>query len=121
MDVVNSAHCFGLLRLPKMSELGRRDLSGFIRCRTNTGDIKYKDKTKEKARIHNKTLGKQMKRKIKSTELNDDLPGKGNERMRNEPEYSSDDFEDDYRLIKKLKKGKISNSEFNEQFCSTIE
>ncbi len=45
MDVVNVAHCYGLVRMPVMREFASLDLSSFVSG--TTVEIPYLDKQKE--------------------------------------------------------------------------
>uniref|UniRef100_A0A915L6V4 ATP-dependent RNA helicase n=1 Tax=Romanomermis culicivorax TaxID=13658 RepID=A0A915L6V4_ROMCU len=103
LDVVQVAHCFGLHRLPKMPELCDRDLSNFKRSTINTSDIKFKDKIMEK---------KQQGTDANATPLSENNAKDDKKRKLDENE----EMKQDYKLIKRLKKGKISKSDFDNEF-----
>lgn len=129
LDVVNLAHSFGLLRLPKMPELKDRDLSGFRKSKINTADIPFKDAKLEKARREKRKLRQQQAEEVKNRKLQKSKPKQQTEDSKvvdDENNVSSatkidrkrfkDDNEtmlEDYKNLKKFKKGKISEKEFD--------
>lgn len=125
MDVVNTAHAFGLLRLPKMPELRGRDLSVFKKCNTNTADIPYLNKKLEKNRqvmlVERRKLNEIEKSK-KSNKEKDMKKQRTRKRDRSGrqkfDEKDFDDLDNDYKLMKRFKKGKLSKDEFDDKFLS---
>ncbi|XP_031473240.1 DEAD-box ATP-dependent RNA helicase 18 [Nymphaea colorata] len=116
---------YGLLQLPSMAELKHHNLStdGFIPVENiNLSEIKYKDKAREKQR-KKKMLRKQ---ELEHLEPKPDKPKTnvdtsktvtrkktGRQRRAVQSMQDEDELEREYRLLKKLKKGKISESEFS--------
>ncbi len=106
-----------------MPELRKKDLSAFKRSDIDTSKIKYKDKTKE-AKRHSLTEEKkrkefeikmESKRKSKE-ERRKKQPKNKKKRTREEAMEEWEGLADDARLLKKLKKGKISKNDFDEEF-----
>ncbi|KAH9322425.1 hypothetical protein KI387_017064, partial [Taxus chinensis] len=123
LEVGKLAMGYGLLQLPSMTELKRRAFStdGFVPVEgLDLGAIKYKDKAREKQRQNNIAL--KQKAKINLEEKierhkplgNMDLKGKKCSRQRRAVQTIEDEEEmaQEYRLLKKLKKGIISEREF---------
>lgn len=134
VDIGKLANGFGLLQLPKMPELKGKVIGGFKKREIDVKSIPYKDKTRERQRqmklkegnekemkksnieqFKNKSWSKekekQAKRKVKKEKKND------LKRKRNITGYKFDDDEVDelskeVRLMKKLKRGKITKDEF---------
>lgn len=130
VDFAALAHGFALLRLPKMPELRGKTFPDFTKEIIDTDSIRYKDKNREKQRqkmlaqqkdqekdkplrknfIKNKAWSKQKGKKDKKKKI---------AAKRKLDEGSDVDDEDinellnDTRLLKKLKKGKISEEEFD--------
>ncbi|KRX49036.1 ATP-dependent RNA helicase DDX55 [Trichinella murrelli] len=125
MDVVNVAHCYGLLRLPRMPELSGRDLSRFKRSSVDTSTIAYKDSKKEEKRLQ---LVEQRRRTSndnnkQNTAGQAKTNGKGAKRKQkfSGHQYTVEEvgeIEDDYKMVKKLKTGKISREDFDQHFAS---
>ncbi|XP_070845754.1 ATP-dependent RNA helicase DDX55 [Chaetodon trifascialis] len=133
LDFASLARGFALLRLPKMPELKGKTLPGFTQTSVDTDTIRYKDKNREKQRqkmlaeakdraplprknfIKNKAWSKQKTRKERR---------KKTAAKRKLDEGSDVDDEDmkellnDTRLLKKLKKGQISEEDFEKQITS---
>ncbi|KAI3751258.1 hypothetical protein L2E82_22306 [Cichorium intybus] len=114
---------YGLLQLPSMSEVKQNSLSteGFIAVEDlNLEEIKFKDKSREKQRKKNLQVKKDMPQEQK--------PHKGKAAMKNasmvmkkktakqrrakQSAEDDDELTRDYRLLKKLKKGAINETEF---------
>eukprot|EP00898_Chlorokybus_atmophyticus_P003812 jgi/Chlat1/4431/Chrsp29S00326 len=136
------AMLFGLLRLPTMSELkrGRVDTSAFIPFDIDLATIKYKDKLREKQRQQNlkkaqasvaasdarvnsgagaTTSGKgfnskgnsknqQHKGSVQPARM--ELP-KGSSKKKRQ-QNDEEQMEREYKLLKKMKKGKLSEAEY---------
>ena len=132
------ASSFGVLRLPKMKEIKKAarllksgDLDGFSESAVDPESIPFRDKAREKQRQASIRLksslidtGKQEKRQnkrkneknaSKATNLN---PPKvrltAAKRRTLESRQEMIDLDDDYSLWKKLKKGKITEKEYND-------
>ncbi|WKX99438.1 hypothetical protein Q1695_014375 [Nippostrongylus brasiliensis] len=137
-DVPGLAHAYGLLRLPKMRELsGRKDLDKFQRSEIDTSTIKYANPALEEKRAeimtakHEKRI-KVMKEKLKakkeaekkaahkgakkdgakSSVKNTEQNGKSLKRKAEKDEADErDDLDSDVRLLRKMKKGRLSKKE----------
>ncbi|VDP18344.1 unnamed protein product [Soboliphyme baturini] len=112
LDIVKVAHCFGVLRLPRMAELDGRDFRTFLRCPVNTADIPYLDKDREAQR--QKML---KKRRIANEKYFRSLRANAKAEPKVRKRNDADLINEDYGLLKKLKKKKISAEEFEEKFC----
>ncbi|XP_029025038.1 ATP-dependent RNA helicase DDX55 [Betta splendens] len=130
LDFASLARGFALLRLPKMPELRGKTFPDFVETTVNTDTIRYKDKNREKQRQKmlaelkekEKTLPKKnMKNKAWSKQKNKQERRKKMTAKRKHIEGSDVDDEDinellnDTRLLKKLKKGQISEEAFDKQ------
>ncbi|XP_063334070.1 ATP-dependent RNA helicase DDX55 [Pelmatolapia mariae] len=127
------AHGFALLRLPRMPELKDKRFPDFIETTVDTDTIRYKDKNREKQRqkalaelkdktpfpkknfIKNKAWSKQKGKKERRQKM-------AAKRKHNEDSDVDDEdlkeLLDDTRLLKKLKKGQISEEDFEQQITS---
>lgn len=134
LDFASLARSFALLRMPKMPELKGKKFPDFEEI-LDTDSIRYKDKNREKQRqkmlqerkerekqapirknfIKNKAWSKQKNKKDKKKKL-------ASKRKRNEgSDVEDEDINEllsDTRLLKKLKKGKISEEDFDKQMSS---
>ncbi|VDL80797.1 unnamed protein product [Nippostrongylus brasiliensis] len=137
-DVPGLAHAYGLLRLPKMRELsGRKDLDKFQRSEIDTSTIKYanpaleekraeimtakhekrvkvmKEKLKAKKEAEKKAAHKGAKKDgAKSSVKNTEQNGKSLKRKAEKDEADErDDLDSDVRLLRKMKKGRLSKKE----------
>ncbi|KAK9127345.1 hypothetical protein Syun_016142 [Stephania yunnanensis] len=116
---------YGLLQLPLMPEVKNYSLStdGFIRVEgVNIAEIKYKDKSREKqrkknlkakeeARAQNPKPHKNPKAKANAAD-NTRKKKTAKQRRSAQSVEDVDELERDYRLLKKLKKGIIDETEF---------
>nr|XP_033503029.1 ATP-dependent RNA helicase DDX55 [Epinephelus lanceolatus] len=135
LDFASLARGFALLRLPKMPELRGKKFPDFIETTVDTETIRYKDKHREKQRqkmlaelkeqdktplprktfVKNKAWSKQKLKKERRRKRS---------AKRKHEEGSDVDDEDmkellnDTRLLKKLKKGQISEEDFEKQITS---
>jgi len=123
------ARALGLLKLPKMPELrGKRSSEGFEPADVDTDKIKYRCKQREKqrqARIRVQREEQKLNQNTDRSDTKDRLPRKGNHEKpppkrkrkgRNKrmvEEWNRLALEE--RLYKKLRKGKISKAEYEEQ------
>ncbi|XP_070619254.1 ATP-dependent RNA helicase DDX55 [Erythrolamprus reginae] len=129
LDFASLARGFALLKMPKMPELKWKDLSGFAPADIDTDSIAFKDKNREKQRQKLLAQWKErgpLRRAGRKTPRNQpwskQKAKKEKKRKRTEKrkrEEGSDldngDMEEllnDTRLLKKLKRGKISEKEF---------
>ncbi|KAK4489297.1 hypothetical protein RD792_005101 [Penstemon davidsonii] len=114
----------GLLQLPCVPEVKRHSLSieGFVPVPDiNLEEIKFKDKSREKQRKKNlvvrkaaKEEEKKKKPKAVSKAASAVLRKKtAKQRRATQSTDDADELERDYRLLKKLKKGKIDEDEFS--------
>uniref|UniRef100_A0A1A7YH61 ATP-dependent RNA helicase n=1 Tax=Iconisemion striatum TaxID=60296 RepID=A0A1A7YH61_9TELE len=132
LDFACLASGFALLRLPKMPELRGKSFPEFKETSVDTDGIRYKDKNRERQR--QKTLAEQkdkvqtelpkrnfLKNKAWSKQKMKKERRKKRAAKRKHNEGSDVDDEemkellDDTRLLKKLKKGRISEEDFEEQ------
>lgn len=124
LDVISLVNCFGLLKIPFMPEL-RGKLkscpSTFVRQSGDRDIVKnhkvnlkglkgVEEKDDEKKKNSCQLKRKKMRKKIKETKLQ----GKRKKELIDELEFN--ELADDMRMIKKLKKGKVSQEQFNEHF-----
>ncbi|XP_067910605.1 ATP-dependent RNA helicase DDX55 isoform X1 [Heterodontus francisci] len=135
LDFAAVARGFGLLKLPKMPELRGKSFPGFIPENIDTNAIRYRDKNREKQRqrmlkqqqerqpnegkkkfVKNKPWSKQKTKRDKRKK-------QAAKRRRDEGSDMEDEDVDgllnDTRLLKKLKKGKINEEEFEKQLMGT--
>lgn len=114
---------YGLLQLPAMPELKHHNLStdGFIPLEDiNLDEIKYKDKSREKQRKKNLQAKKVAEEQLKvqkpkaASTTTATVMRKKTARQRRAAQSVEDDDEmaQEYRLLKKLKRGAINESEF---------
>ncbi|TFK14069.1 sorbitol dehydrogenase [Platysternon megacephalum] len=137
LDFASFARGFALLRMPKMPELKGKCFSDFVPVSIDTDSIPFKDKNREKQRqklleqqrkerqenegkrkfIRNKAWSKQKAKKEKKKK-------KMTTKRRREEGSDIEDEEmeellNDTRLLKRLKKGKISEEEFEKRLMSS--
>ncbi|XP_057600342.1 ATP-dependent RNA helicase DDX55 isoform X3 [Hippopotamus amphibius kiboko] len=136
LDFASLARGFALLRMPKMPELRGKQFPDFMPVDVNTDTIPFKDKIREKQRqklleqkrkektenegrkkfIKNKAWSKQKAKKEKKKKLNE-------KRKREEgSDIKDEDMEEllnDTRLLKKFKKGKITEEEFEKALLTS--
>jgi len=139
LDFGQLATGFALLQLPKMPELKGKDIAGFQPIISDANEIKYKEKIREKRRQEHLTAYKETgqwpnrkqapkqsipwsknkekmdKRRVKKTK-------KAMKRKREKlSEEDLQDLADDVKLMKQLKKKKITEAEFEEAFTKGSE
>ncbi|XP_062445954.1 ATP-dependent RNA helicase DDX55 isoform X2 [Rhea pennata] len=136
LDFASLAKGFALLKMPKMPELRGKCFSDFIPVTVNTDSIPFKDKNREKQRqkqleqqrkerqenggkkkfIKNKAWSKQKAKREKKKKATA-------KRKREEgSDIEDEDMEEllnDTRLLKRLKKGKISEEEFEKRLTGS--
>ncbi|KAM6297995.1 ATP-dependent RNA helicase DDX55 [Aegotheles albertisi] len=132
LDFASLAKGFALLKMPKMPELRGKCFPDFTPVAVNTDSISFKDKNREKQRqkqleqqrkereenggkkkfVKNKAWSKQRAKKEKKKKITA-------KRKREEgSDIEDEDMEEllnDTRLLKRLKKGKISEEEFEKR------
>ncbi|KAH7729717.1 DNA/RNA helicase [Aphelenchoides avenae] len=131
LDVVGMAHAFGLLRLPKMPELSGHDLSTFKRSDVDTSKIPFKDEKRETARqtalqerfkpkeIVKKapSRGQRQRSQSESKHEKANVQNEGPRKRKKGPKKSEwEQLQEEERILKKFKKGKISKDELNQKF-----
>ncbi|XP_046569234.1 ATP-dependent RNA helicase DDX55-like [Haliotis rubra] len=142
LDFGKLATGFGLLKIPKMPELKGKDIPNFHPAEINVDNIPFRDKHREKQRQVRIESGellqrhKKMKRPPKSVPWSRQKEKVEKKKKRVEKKLRAqkrkleevqptndteelDDLDSDLRLMKKLKKGKISNNEFNQEFVGS--
>ncbi|CAL8318300.1 unnamed protein product [Lota lota] len=138
LDFSAMAKGFALLRMPKMPELKDKSFPDFVRTEIDTDTIRYKDKAREKLR--RKMLAELKERGpaplvrrnvVKNTSWSKQKNKKDRKRKktakRQLDEGSDEEDEDlkellnDTRLLKKLKKGKISEEDFDKQMTDVLQ
>ncbi|KAK7121070.1 hypothetical protein R3I94_020893 [Phoxinus phoxinus] len=135
LDFAALAQGFALLRLPKMPELKGKTFPNFKPVTLDTDAIRFKDKNREKLRqkrlaeqkekekqkpvrknfIKNKSWSKQKIKKDRKKKKT------AKRKLDEESDAEDEDLNEllsDTRLLKKLKKGKISEEDFDKHICS---
>ncbi|XP_077099847.1 ATP-dependent RNA helicase DDX55 [Siphateles boraxobius] len=135
LDFAALAQGFALLRLPKMPELKGKTFPNFKPVTIDTDAIRFKDKNREKLRqkrlaeqkekekekplrknfIKNKSWSKQKIKKDRKKKKT------AKRKLDEESDAEDEDLNEllsDTRLLKKLKKGKISEEDFDKHICS---
>jgi ATP-dependent RNA helicase DDX55/SPB4 len=128
LDIGNLANSFGLLRLPKMKEIKKipRPLQDTFRASSVDPDtVPYKEKAREKQRKEKmkKLAAEQQANKEadrqggNSKKNNINEKKKLNSAKRHKIDSLQDDLEleEDWKLFKKLKKGQITEEEYDNQ------
>jgi len=142
LDITKLARGYGLLQLPRMPELKGRKFPDFVSEEMDFSQIPFKDKGREKQRLGNvkkaeeagedyhskkkdyvpKTVSwskqnDKKERKVKRREI------KEIKRKRKQETNDEDmaDLDKDLRLMKKLKKKKITDEEFDNDFDPKME
>ena len=117
----------GLLRLPKMKEIRKapkKFMESFVESSVNADTVAFSDKGREKQR--QKTLKEQEEAAAAQRLLDENKPKLKKEkpvkeekrltafkRRKQESLEDIEEMEDDYRALKKLKKGKMTEEEFD--------
>uniref|UniRef100_A0A7N4PZ62 ATP-dependent RNA helicase n=1 Tax=Sarcophilus harrisii TaxID=9305 RepID=A0A7N4PZ62_SARHA len=135
LDFASLARGFALLRMPRMPELKGKQFPDFVPVTIDTDTIAFKDKNREKQRqkfleqqrkekkenegrkkfIKNKAWSKQKAKKEKKKKMT--------EKRKREEDFDIEDEDmqellNDTRLLKKLKKGKMSEEEFEKRLLA---
>lgn len=142
LDMAALARGFALLRLPRMPELKGKTFPGFEPTAVNFDAIPYKDKNREKQRkqrlklIEEGTIsphsGKKQRRSktVAWSKNKEQKEKKKDKKQRKEAskkrkqeldERDLNELADDVRLLKKLKKGKISKEDFDTNFGVNVD
>ena len=137
LELARLARSLGLLRLPRMKEIRKApksSLKGFTESSVNPDAVPFEDRAREKQR--QRALAEEAARRAANPEANADSRKEREKRKREEAaavaakaqnekrltaakrrqveaQDDFDDLDDDYRALKKLKKGKISEEEFD--------
>uniref|UniRef100_A0A8C5CDR6 ATP-dependent RNA helicase n=1 Tax=Gadus morhua TaxID=8049 RepID=A0A8C5CDR6_GADMO len=133
LDFSAMAKGFALLRMPKMPELKDKSFPDFVRTDIDTDTIRYKDKAREKLRrkmlaelkergpaplvrrnvVRNTSWSKQKQKQDRKRKKSAKRQlGEGSDE---EEDEDLKELLNDTRLLKRLKKGKISEEDFNKQ------
>jgi len=135
---------FGLLKIPHMPELKGADLTAFKEeVDVNLNEVGYRDAGKEERRQEKLKLwketgenpflkkkkterwseakGKKEDKKAKKEERKEKKIAQKQKRKAAMSEEDMKDLADDIRLMKKFKKGKIDDDDFEEAFCKEDE
>ncbi|KAG7162788.1 ATP-dependent RNA helicase DDX55-like [Homarus americanus] len=127
------ASSFGLLRMPRMPELKGVTITDFQQVKMDYNAIAYKDKQKEKSRQQKLSTYREtgqwpgMKpftpktvswsdKKDKKAKKKKKIEKKMKKRSHQFTQEELDDLEEDIRMVKKLKKGKIKDKDFDKYF-----
>ncbi|KAJ7959598.1 RNA helicase [Quillaja saponaria] len=123
LEIGKLAMGYGLLQLPAMPEVKNHSLSteGFIPIEDiNFEEVKYRDKSREKQRKKNLKAKKEAKEKEVKPKSSKTLhPANvirkktAKQRRARQTVEDEDELTREYRLLKKLKKGAIDESEFD--------
>nr|XP_006819939.1 PREDICTED: ATP-dependent RNA helicase DDX55-like [Saccoglossus kowalevskii] len=119
LDFGRLARGFALLKLPKMPELKGKNVSGFQSVDMDYNLLKYQFNGKNKeCQVQEQSVpwSKQKEKKKKKQER------KLKKERKRKHQFDDEDLNDlskDIRLMKKLKSGKISKEQFDEQFEET--
>ncbi|KHJ46548.1 DEAD/DEAH box helicase [Trichuris suis] len=118
LDVVNLAYCFGLLRFPVMRELRARNISDFVRSSVNTSSIPYSNPKSEEQRQSVRQQRRSVSKKRRTNRQRTDVNKPRKRRNRSSIDARDlAELDNDYRLLKRLKRKKITKKEFDEQFA----
>jgi ATP-dependent RNA helicase DDX55/SPB4 len=116
----------GLLRLPKMKEIRKapkKFMECFVESSVHADSVAFEDKAREKQR--QRTLKEQEEAAEAQRLLDADKPKPKKEKVKEEKRQTAfkrrkeesradiEEMEDDYRALKKLKKGKMTEEEFD--------
>ncbi|XP_077867708.1 ATP-dependent RNA helicase DDX55-like [Saccoglossus kowalevskii] len=118
LDFGRLARGFALLKLPKMPELKGKNVSGFQSVDMDYNLLKYQKQRENKRKMMEQSVpwSKQKEKKKKKQER------KLKKERKRKHQFDDEDLNDlskDIRLMKKLKSGKISKEQFDEQFEET--
>ncbi|CAD5206632.1 unnamed protein product [Bursaphelenchus okinawaensis] len=126
-DIPGLAHAFGLLRMPVMNEFrGRKDMKEFENAGIPTVQIAYKDEKLEAQRLIENTKKQEaqakklekIREKRKAEEEGEETTVTSKKKHKiTKPKKQSEwnELQNDQRLLKKFKAGKISKKELSEE------
>lgn len=107
LDVAGVANAYGLLRMPRMKELeGRKDIHQFVESKIKTSSISYKNQKKEEERQI--FLSSRGIRNINASSISP-----SNEKTRKRRKTEWEELQEEERLLKKFRRGKLSKHELN--------
>lgn len=149
LDLGGLATSHGLLRMPRMPEISKVRVRNFTEAAVDLNTVQYRDKDREKDRQakleqykqtgvwpgregKRKEMTKAWSNKVEVIDKRRDKKAKiADKRKRQEDakakeeaemEEAEDDLEADYKMMKRLKKGKISQDAFDQAFdIDTVE
>ncbi|KAJ8299141.1 hypothetical protein KUTeg_023201 [Tegillarca granosa] len=139
LDYGKMATGFGLIKIPKMPELKGKDLSDFEETEIDIKNIPYRDKNREKQRQKQIKSGLEKQPKLKlrkppQSEAWSKLKAKKDKKKKRKEKREEtrnkrkldlsdddlDELESYARLLKKLKRGKISKTDFDKEFADEL-
>ncbi|CAG5094211.1 Oidioi.mRNA.OKI2018_I69.XSR.g13351.t1.cds [Oikopleura dioica] len=131
------AHMFGLLKMPKMAELKNKEYTGFTNSDVDIATLEYKDKSvrvqramKEEERLEKRNKEVERKKREKNKAWSEQKAAKNKKaekraRKAKKQELIAADFEkdlkelnEDYSVMKKRKKGLITEEELEDKLCA---
>ncbi|XP_045583358.1 ATP-dependent RNA helicase DDX55 [Procambarus clarkii] len=137
LSLGRTASSFGLLKLPKMPELKGVNVTDFVPVKMNYNTIAYKDKQKEKSRQQKLSIYRetgqwpgmkpytpkpepwsQKKDKMEKKKKRHEKKLKRGHQFTQE---DLDDLEEDFRMVKKLKRGKVKTKDFDKHFGCDVD
>ncbi|XP_029301188.1 ATP-dependent RNA helicase DDX55 [Cottoperca gobio] len=135
MDFATLARSFALLRLPKMPELRGKTFPDFIETTVDTETIRYKDKSRQKQRkmmlaelkeqekipLPKRNFTKNKSWSKQKTKRERRLKTSIKRRREEGSDVEDEDMQEllnDTRILKRLKRGQITEEDFEEQITS---
>ena len=141
LDLGGLASAYGLLKMPKMPETKKLKVLNFVPEKMDLNSVAYTDKTREEARqtklqeyqktgvwpgfekrkgFETKAWSQKVevleKRREKKQRRAEKRAKQSQDEEEDEEGDEGDDFEADYKMMKRLKKGKISQDTFDKAF-----
>ncbi|GMH40472.1 hypothetical protein BSKO_08376 [Bryopsis sp. KO-2023] len=134
IDYVGLAHARGLLTLPKVPEIKRfaKNADVFVRSKVDPDKIKFRNGAREKQRQKGIKRAREKEEAARIARSNEAKcrtePGSRQEKLppkekkcRNPTKRDFDELQDDYALLKLLKKGRITEKEFDKAMGVEVE
>ncbi|XP_015930964.1 ATP-dependent RNA helicase DDX55 [Parasteatoda tepidariorum] len=129
LDLGKLANGFALLKLPKMPELKKKEITNFVATEVNYEEIPYSDTSREKQRKIRvqqlkdhpelrKKMSAKREEKLKMKKLLTKKSAKKRKKKYVDDDADLEELARDARLCKKFKKGKISKEEFDAEFAA---
>nr|QBK46521.1 DExD/H box RNA helicase 28 [Philasterides dicentrarchi] len=126
LDIGNTANSFFLFRLPRIKEILGKKIASFKQDEIDIESIPFKDKNQEQQFLKNKQVRDQereekekvIEQKQQQLAQKKDIKNQGHVRrkLKRERDYDDqDDFQEENNLVKKLKQGKITMKQFQEE------